>query len=113
MTDVHAAWWVGDILAQEQSGKVFAVTAGFSSGKTHGAGQWHDYLARGPNKKAEFSGWMEPTYQLIKTAALPTYRRVLESYGVQSGRDYEIFESSPIRLRYRRTGHTVLFVSGD
>lgn len=84
-----------------------------NSGKTHGGAQWHDCLARGPNKRAEFSGWMEPTYQLIKTAAIPTYRRVLESYGLDSGRDYEIFESSPIRLRYRRSGHQVLFVSGD
>lgn len=123
---VSGSWWVGHALNRsievarenqqlpknEQQIPATAITAGLGSGKTHGGAQLHHLLAL-HNQEAPFSGWMEPTYTLIKLAAIPTYKKVLESFNYREGRDYDVYISSPPRIVYRRSGHQVVFISGD
>jgi len=110
---VDAAWWVGAAM-QDTETAVFAVTAGLGSGKTHGDCQWHHYLAL-QNSQSRFSGFLEPTYQKISDAAIPTYEKVLKSFGYTKGVDYKVLKSPYPKLIYTQhpAKHEVHFVSAE
>jgi len=110
---VDAAWWVGAAM-QDTETAVFAVTAGLGSGKTHGDCQWHHYLVL-QNSQSRFSGFLEPTYQKISDAAIPTYEKVLKSFGYTKGADYKIIKSPYPKLIYMNhpAKHEVHFVSAE
>lgn len=108
---VPAAWWVGEAINDDRS-VLLCITAGLGSGKTHGLCQWHHYRKQ-QNPTVPFSGFMEPNYNLIMKAAIPTYRKVLESYGMKEGYDFEVVKSPFPLIRYLDAPpyHEVHFVS--
>lgn len=108
---VPTAWWVGRAL-EDKSTRVFAVTAGLGAGKTHGIAQWHHLMVR-ENKGAPFSGFLEPDYRKISDAAIPTYCKVLEQFGMEEGRHYEIVKSPFPKLVYLDQKHEVHFLSAE
>lgn len=110
---VDAAWWVGEAMQDEHT-NVFAVTAGLGSGKTHGDIQWHHYLTT-INDKCKFSGFLEPTYQKINDAAIPTFQKVLQSFGLAEIVDYKIIKSPYPKLIYLKhpAQHEVHFLSAE
>jgi hypothetical protein len=91
----------------------FAVTAGLGAGKTHGLCQWHYSLVT-MNSKCKYSVFIEPIYRLIKTAAIPTYCKVLNQCGLREGRHYDIVSSGTPAIRFKnKIGHEVLFISAE
>lgn len=109
---VPAAWWVGEAI-KDDSTEVFAVTAGLGAGKTHGEVQWHHILSSEFNREAKYSAFLEPTFQKIHDAAIPTFRKVLGQCGYTEGRDYRVIKSPYPKLIYTETGHEVHFLSAD
>lgn len=124
---INPAWWVGDayktalyyaelnkkLAKKDQLIPAYAVSAGLGAGKTHGACEHHHLLVL-QNQEAPYSGWMEPTHTLVKLAAIPTYKKVLiDEFGYKEGRDFEVYVSAPARIVYKRSGHEVIFISGD
>lgn len=110
---VDAAWWVGEIL-QDPVTSIFAVTAGLGSGKTHGDCQIHHYLVE-QNRNSRFSGFLEPTFQKIADAAIPTYEKILNACGYSRGVDYKILKSPYPKLIYLNhpKQHEVHFLSAE
>lgn len=110
---VDVAWWVGQAM-QDTKSAVFATTAGLGSGKTHGDCQFHHYLVW-QNLGAKFSGFMEPSYQKISDAAIPTYEKILESFEYQKGKDYKVVKSPYPKLIYLNhpKKHEVHFISAE
>ncbi len=109
---IDVAWWVGEAIEDAET-SIFAVTAGLGSGKTHGAVQWHHYLSYFINKNAQFSAFMEPTFQKIHDAAIPKFKTVLKSFGLSEGSDYRIIKSPYPKLIYTETKHEVHFLSAE
>ena len=91
---------------------MFAVTAGLGAGKTHGFCQWHHHRVT-INKGCRFSGFLEPSYQKIHDAAIPTYKKVLESFGLSEGAHYRVIKSPYPKLIYLTQPHEVHFISGE
>lgn len=110
---VSAAWWVGEAIADRESA-FLAVTAGLGAGKTHGMCQWHHARCL-ENYNAEFSAFSEPIYQKIHDAAIPKYKRVLQDFGLQEGRDFKVYKSPFPKLVYKclPKPHEVHFISAD
>lgn len=110
---VDAAWWVGDAMNDTET-SVFAVTAGLGSGKTHGDAQWHHYLTT-INNECRFSGFLEPTYQKINDAAIPTFQKVLQSFGMVEHSDYKIVKRPFPKLIYKKhpSKHEIHFLSAE
>jgi len=102
-------WWVREAI-QDAATKVFAVTAGLGSGKTHGECQCHH--DRVLKNKSRFSFFMMPTHQKIRDAAVPTYEKVLAQQGYVEGVHYDIVKSPSYVLRYCN-GREVHFISGN
>ena len=88
------------------------MTAGLGAGKTHGICQWHHHRVQ-LNRGVKFSGFVEPTYQKIHDAALPTYKKVLESFGLSEGAHYRVIKSPYPKLIYLTQPHEVHFISGE
>jgi len=88
-----------------------AVTAGLGAGKTHGLCQWHYSLVT-INRGCKYSVFIEPIYRLIKTAAIPTYTKVLNQCGLREGIHYDIVSSGTPAIRFKN-GHEVLFISAE
>jgi hypothetical protein len=109
---VPAAWWVGEAIKDSET-EVFAVTAGLGAGKTHGEVQWHHLLSTEFNREAKYSAFLEPTFQKIHDAAIPTFRKVLAQCGYTEGRDFRVIKSPYPKLIYIETGHEVHFLSAD
>ena len=111
--DVHAAWWVGEAISDHTS-SVMACTAGLGSGKTHGECQWHHHRVR-DNVGARFSAFMEPTYHKVMDTAIPTYQKVLQSFGRAEGWHYKVVKSPFWKIIYldQKPHHEVHFLSAD
>lgn len=97
---------------QDTETRVFGVTAGLGSGKTHGIAQVHHYLVR-QNVGAMFSGWLMPTYQKIHDAGIPTYKKVLAQFGLVEDRDYKVLKSPFPKLVYLDQPHEVHFLTAE
>lgn len=112
-SEIDAAWWVGAAIADHDTA-VFAVTAGLGAGKTHGVCQWH-YDRVLLNHRARFSCFVEPTYQKIHDAAIPTYQKVLGDFGLRNLRDYRIVKSPYPKIIFKRleSQHEVHFISAE
>lgn len=111
--EVRQAWWVGEAIKDLTTWQ-FGVSAGLGSGKTHGADVWfHDRVIK--NQGCMFSAQLWPTYQKIHDAGIPTYRKVLRSYGWREGRDFKVLKSPFPKLIYLadNPGHEVHFLSGE
>ena len=108
---IKQQWWTSEAIRDVDT-NVFIVTAGLGSGKTHGICQWH-YDRVCLNKRSKFSLFMMPTYQLVHTAAIPTYEKVLENYGLEVDIDYVIVRSPIPLIRFVETGQEVHFLSGN
>lgn len=113
ITNVSVAWWVGEAI-QDLRTNQFGVTAGLGAGKTHGFCQWHHHRVR-LNSKSRFSCFMEPSYQKIHDAAIPTYEKVVQSFGLIRGLDYEVIKSPYPKVVYKDTDvkHEVHFISAQ
>lgn len=111
--DVSVAWWVGEAL-QDTLSNQFGVTAGLGAGKTHGFCQWHHQRVR-LNAKSRFSCFMEPSYQKIHDAAIPTYEKVIQKFGLVKGLDYKVIKSPYPKLVYldSKVKHEVHFISAE
>lgn len=110
---VSVAWWVGEALQDYQSNQ-FGVTAGLGAGKTHGFCQWHHHRVR-HNSKSRFSCFMEPSYQKIHDAAIPTYEKVIQAFGLVRGLDYQVLKSPYPKVVYldSEVKHEVHFISAQ
>lgn len=99
---------------QDATTEVFGVTAGLGAGKTHGLTQWHHYLTT-LNRESRFSGFLMPSYQKIHDAGLPTYQKVLDTFGLVKDRDYKIIKSPFPKLIYldRKVKHEVHFLTAE
>lgn len=115
MSEIRApqAWWVGEAIKDTVTWQ-FGVTAGMGSGKTHGSYCWHHDRVK-QNQGCPFSGDLWPTYQKIHDAALPTYRKLLRSYGLVEGEDFRVLKSPFPKLIYltENPGHEVHFLSAE
>lgn len=87
-------WWFKDLYTPENAKKFSTVvlTAGLGSGKTHGGCQNHIFLNQ-LNKKAKYSFAIMPVYRLIENALIPTFRKVLQSFGYVEDYHYKIVKS--------------------
>ncbi len=110
---VKAAWWVGEAINDRES-SVMAVTAGLGSGKTHGGSQWHHHRVR-DNEGCNFSAFMEPSFQKVMDTAIPTYQKVLQSFGMSEGSDYKLVKSPYPKIIYldQKPNHEVHFLSAE
>lgn len=108
---ISRQWWVEEARNDYET-KVFAVTAGLGSGKTHGAVDWHDDRTR-LNSESPFSAFVMPIYQKIHDAAIPTFRKYLASIGWIEGGEYEIVKSPFPKLVYKKTGQETHFLSAN
>lgn len=97
MPQIDLQWWVCEAL-QDFTTKVFGVTAGLGSGKTHGECQWlHDRALR---TKAPKSVFVMPTYQKVYDSAIPTYKKVLAQLGYIEGEHFSALSSPYPRIVY-------------
>lgn len=108
---IDTAWWAVEAMNDTET-SVFACTAGLGSGKTHGGIQWHDYRVR-TSGTAPFSGFMEPTYQKIHDAAIPTFRKVFQSYGMLEGVHFDVVKSPHPKIIYKQLNHEILFFTAE
>ncbi len=110
---IQSAWWVGEAITDHES-SVIATTAGLGSGKTHGGCQWHDHRVR-DNAGCLFSAFMEPTFQKVMDTAIPTYQKILRSYGLGEGTDYKVVKSPYPKIIYldQEPNHEVHFLSAE
>jgi hypothetical protein len=76
--------------------------------------QWHHHRVR-LNAKSRFSAYLEPTYQKIHDAAIPTYEKVLAEYGMRRGFDYKVLKSPYPKIVYldSEVKHEVHFISAE
>jgi hypothetical protein len=113
MSEIDVAWWVGEAIADLKTWQ-FGVTAGLGSGKTHGVDQWHfDRCLK--NQEAAFSAQLWPTYQKIYDAAIPTYEKVLQQFGLEKGKHFRVLRSPypKVILTFLRPRHEIHFLSGE
>lgn len=90
-------WWVARAIRDETT-KVFAVTAGLGSGKTHGECQWlHDRVLLTGAQRCVF---VLPTYQKVHDSAIPTYRKVMTQLGYTEGEHFKVLASPYPRIVY-------------
>jgi hypothetical protein len=108
--EIYAASFVLDALNNPIASD-FAVTAGLGAGKTHGLCQWHYSLVT-INKGCKYSVFIEPIYRLIKTAAIPTYQKVIGEMGLIEGKHYQVTSSGTPCIKFAN-GHEVLFISAE
>lgn len=115
-TIIRQQWWVVRALVDYRS-NLIAVTAGLGSGKTHGACQWlYDRIALNIQRKTEARYWayMMPIYELIHNTAIPTFEKVLDSYGFDCGPDYEVIKSPFPKLIFKqRPTREIHFLSAN
>ena len=109
MNDVFIPWWVNEIF-QDSKTRVFCVTAGLGSGKTHGLCQV-SYDLTCFNRRSPFSCFMMPIYQRIHDTAIPTFRKVLSSAGLTEGRHYKVVKTPFPKIIWTETGQETHFVS--
>jgi hypothetical protein len=109
--EVDLAWWVAEALKDRQA-RVFGLSAGLGSGKTHGFCQWHLQLVI-ENARAPFSYFCLPTYQKIQDTGIPSYRKVLDEVGLLQGKHFEVFKSPYPKIVFKKTGQEVHFVSAS
>lgn len=111
MSDIEYLWWAQRAREDDES-KLFAITAGLGSGKTHGAVQvLYDKLARNPSGKCWF--YSMPIYELIHNTAIPKTQKVLEAFGYEEGADYTIVKSPYPKCCFKATGQEIHYVSGN
>lgn len=108
---VDIQWWVNEIINDTET-RVFAVTAGLGSGKTHGLCQAHYHLTC-ENEGSPFSAFMMPIYQKIFDAAIPTFQKVFSQIGFTEGVEYKIIKSPYPKLVYPETKQEVHFISAN
>jgi hypothetical protein len=104
--------WVEQLIADETHEEL-AVSAGLGSGKTHGACQWaiHRCMLNSRSPKMAFT---EPLFRLLRTAAIPTFRKVLHALEWSEGSDYEVNQGAPVpSIKLKRTNQEILMFSAS
>lgn len=104
--------WVEDLI-DDFTNEELSVTAGLGSGKTHGEVQWliHRCLINNESPKAAFT---EPLYRLLRSAAIPTFRRVLYDMGWSEGSDFRVNQGAPVpSIKLLRTKQEILLFSAS
>lgn len=113
MSKVKAPEWVKKILQLPDKVEEIAVTAGMGTGKTFGIVIAHLALCL-INDRSD-SLFIEPQYNLIRTVAIPTFQKILDSWELTEGSDYMWRLSSPISLTLKLSekSTTIYFLSGN
>ena len=101
--------WVQKCIDDTQSDEI-AVTAGYGTGKSHGSVQWLIEVMR-ENPKCKYFAYTEPTHQLIERIAAPTWRDVLEQYGLIEGQHFFIITGKNPRIDFKIWNQRVNLVS--
>lgn len=109
--EIDIQWWVNEIINDTET-RVFAVTAGLGSGKTHGATQFSYHLTC-ENKDSPYSAFMMPIYQRIFDTAIPTFKKTFSSLGFEENKQYKIVKSPFPKLIYPETKQEVHFISAN
>ena len=104
--------WVARLIADHEHEEL-AVSAGVGSGKTHGKVQWS--IARCLlNKESPKMAFTEPLFRLLRTAAIPTFQKVLHEFGWNEGSDFEINRGAPVpSIKLKRTDQEILLFSSS
>lgn len=100
-------------IIRDRSSNVIAASGGLGSSKTHGAVLKHFSLCL-DNKNSKQSAFVEPRYRLVTSAAIPTWRKVLESMGFKNKIDYRVTRggSYPI-LHFLPFDQEIHFLTGS
>lgn len=104
--------WV-ESLMDDETHEELAVSAGLGSGKTHGACQWaiHRCMVNSRSPKMAFT---EPLFRLLRTAAIPTFRKVLHALEWSEGSDFEVSQGAPVpSIKLKRTKQEILLFSAS
>ena len=104
--------WLGGLI-DDQYHEELAVSAGLGSGKTHGACQWaiHRCMVNHRSPKMAFT---EPLFRLLRTAAIPTFRKVLNALEWSEGSDFEVNQGAPVpSIKLKRTKQEILLFSAS
>jgi len=108
MSVVKLHEWCNKAILDRKSKEMY-ITAGYGSGKTHGSWIWLlQKMRRNPDCK--FFAFTEPTYPLISTVALNSFRKVAETLGMKEGIHYSVSMNTPPRIMFL-TGQQVYLLS--
>lgn len=97
----------------DNDSSIIWVTGGLGSGKTYGAVVW--FIQRCfLNYRSRFSWAVAPTHTKAEDILIPTFLDVLSDvFGQQPGRDFVLTHGKPPMLRFKDSGHTTYFHSGN
>ena len=101
--------WVWDLEQDYQQKQVTWVTGGLGSGKTYGSAIWHldrCFL----NNQSKFSWHIDLTHSKAEEISIPSFTDALINYyGQEEGRDFQVIQSKPQRIILKRTGQVIRF----